>query len=384
MRICLDLDGVLCELRQEGQSYADVAPVAGAAERVRALRAAGHTIILQTARHMKTTGGNPGLALARQGRVTLEWLARHGFEYDEIHFGKPHADVYIDDNAVRFEGWHRIAPDGSSLPRSRESEQRRGSRPFSAVPDTTRREAPRRAMNVVIPMAGQGSRFRAVGVAVPKPLIDVRGRPMYAWATESLPLHLARRIIFLCLSEHLRSYPLEEDIRRRYGAIDPVIVPVDRVTEGQACTVLLARELIDNDAPLAIFNADTTCRSNLASVLEARGDDVDGVFGVFRAEGDKWSFARLNDEGRVVECAEKRRISEWASTGLYHFARGRDFVRHADAAIRENDRTNGEFYVAPLYNRLIAEGARVFPEMADDVWGLGTPEDLAYFLANHR
>ena len=120
MRICIDIDGVLCELRREGQSYADVAPIAGSSEKVRALRAAGHHIILYTSRHMKTTAGNVGLVLARQGRITLEWLARHGFEFDEIHFGKPHADVYIDDNAVRFESWELVASDGSSLPLSRE------------------------------------------------------------------------------------------------------------------------------------------------------------------------------------------------------------------------------------------------------------------------
>ena len=124
MRICIDIDGVLCELRRPGQSYSEVRPKPGAVERVQQLRSAGHTIVLHTARHMKTTGGNVGQVLARQGRVTLEWLDEHGFGYDEIHFGKPYADVYIDDNAVRFRDWGEIAPDGSSLPVSRESEAR--------------------------------------------------------------------------------------------------------------------------------------------------------------------------------------------------------------------------------------------------------------------
>ncbi len=120
MRICIDLDGVVCQLRRADQSYADLEPVEGAPEALRSLRAAGHVVILLTARHMKTTGGNPGLALARQGKVTLDWLDRHGVEFDEIHFGKPHADVYIDDNALRFTGWADIAPDGSNLPLSAE------------------------------------------------------------------------------------------------------------------------------------------------------------------------------------------------------------------------------------------------------------------------
>ena len=120
MRICIDLDGVICRLRQPGQSYADLEPVAGAADKLRQLRAAGHYIIIATARHMKTCEGNIGKVLARQGAVTLGWLAKHEIEYDEIHFGKPHAQVYIDDNAVCFQSWDQIAGDGSTLPPSAE------------------------------------------------------------------------------------------------------------------------------------------------------------------------------------------------------------------------------------------------------------------------
>jgi capsule biosynthesis phosphatase len=121
MRICIDLDGVICQLKKPGETYADLAPVPGAIEKLRALRAAGHVIILCTARHMKTCEGNVGLAVARIGPITLDWLARHGVEYDEIHFGKPWADVYIDDNAHRFVSWAAIEADGSNLPRSAET-----------------------------------------------------------------------------------------------------------------------------------------------------------------------------------------------------------------------------------------------------------------------
>lgn len=123
MRICIDIDGVIASFRRPGETYADVEPLPGAAERIRGLRAAGHTVILFTARHMKTCRGNVGLVIARQGKTTLDWLARHGIEYDEIHFGKPHADVYIDDNAYRFERWSSIESDGSTLPVSEESKQ---------------------------------------------------------------------------------------------------------------------------------------------------------------------------------------------------------------------------------------------------------------------
>ena len=131
MRICIDLDGVICQLREPGQNYADLEPIPGAVEKLRQLKAAGHYLILCTARHMKTCEGNVGQVVARQGAVTLDWLKRHGIEYDEIHFGKPHAQIYIDDNALRFENWNAIADDGSNLPQN--SEQRKA----AAISDGT-------------------------------------------------------------------------------------------------------------------------------------------------------------------------------------------------------------------------------------------------------
>ena len=123
MRICIDLDGVVGHLKSDIQTYADIKPIPGAVEKLQALRKAGHYIILLTARHMKTCQGNVGIVIAKQGKITLDWLERHGIEYDEIHFGKPHADIYIDDNALRFESWDKIAGDGSNLPKSAESKR---------------------------------------------------------------------------------------------------------------------------------------------------------------------------------------------------------------------------------------------------------------------
>jgi capsule biosynthesis phosphatase len=120
MRICLDLDGVIAEIRKETSTYSDVVPVEGAVEKIRDLRKAGHVVIIYTARHMKTSKGNVGLVLANQGLTTLEWLARHGIEFDEIYFEKPFADVYVDDNAFRFTSWSLIDSSGANLPRSSE------------------------------------------------------------------------------------------------------------------------------------------------------------------------------------------------------------------------------------------------------------------------
>ncbi|MEO5340522.1 MAG: hypothetical protein H7837_08405 [Magnetococcus sp. MYC-9] len=126
MRICLDLDGVICAVKREGQSYAEVLPLPGAVEKITALHDAGHTIIIHTARHMKTCEGNSGKVIARLGKITLDWLERHAIPYDELHFGKPWADIYVDDNALRFSSWDAIEGDGSNLPLSSERKLRQG------------------------------------------------------------------------------------------------------------------------------------------------------------------------------------------------------------------------------------------------------------------
>jgi dTDP-glucose pyrophosphorylase len=244
-------------------------------------------------------------------------------------------------------------------------------------------------MNVVIPMAGRGQRFVVAGYPDPKPLIDVLGRPMYSWATDCVPLDGATRLVFVVLREHLDRYPLGDDIKSRYAAHSPVVVPLDGVTDGQLCTVLEAADELDPDAPLVIYNADTTFESptiaaNLARLGSGFDGSLDGLLGVFEAPGDHWSFARLDDDGRVVETAEKVRISPYATTGLYAFGTARAFVDAGRAMVADDDRTRGEFYVAPLYNRLIAGGAVVEVDHATTVEALGTPDELRAFLAARR
>lgn len=236
-------------------------------------------------------------------------------------------------------------------------------------------------MNIVIPMAGRGSRFAEAGFTTPKPLIPVRGLPMYAWAVEGLPLDRASRLVFVVLREHVEGTDVVDDIKTRYAKLRPIVVQLDAITHGQLCTVLAARDAIDGDEPLLIFNADTYCRTGFAKAVDAFAADVAGALGVFAAPGDHWSFARTDAAGRVVETAEKKRISRHCSTGLYWFKRGCEFVKHADAMIAADERTRGEFYVAPLYNRLIADGRDVRLIEAEEVWAMGTPAELDTFLA---
>ena len=231
-------------------------------------------------------------------------------------------------------------------------------------------------MNIVMPMAGLGSRFREAGFKIPKPLIDVRGRPMYAWATESLPLHESSRLIFILLASQPEFHGLRQDIETRYAAHRPVVLSVPELTAGQAITVLRARELINNDEPLLIHNADTAFDADRDWTNKAHAEKLDGALLVFPSEEKRWSFSRTNAAGFVEEVREKEVISPWATTGTYWFRRGADFVRTAEARFHSGKREASEFYVGPLYNDLIAAKAKVRNFPIQKLYCFGTPDDL--------
>lgn len=239
-------------------------------------------------------------------------------------------------------------------------------------------------LNIVIPMAGRGSRFAQAGFNTPKPLIPVGGRPMIQWVIENVRPARPHRFTFLCLAEHLERYSeVPEELRRICPGC--AIVPVAGVTEGAACTVLLAREFIDSGDPLMIANSDQIVDLAIEDYLLA-GDvpGVDGLIMTFWSDHPKWSYCRMRADGSVSEVVEKQVVSNEATVGIYNFRRGADFVRAADAMIAADLRVNGEFYVAPCYNQLIDEGARiVIAETGREyagMYGLGIPEDLQFFL----
>lgn len=240
--------------------------------------------------------------------------------------------------------------------------------------------ASRPKLNVVMPMAGLGSRFRQAGFQTPKPLIEVRGRPMYAWATESLPLEKSTRLIFILLASQPEFPALQADIEKRYARHQPVILTVPELTAGQAITVLRARELINNDEPLLIHNADTAFDADHSWVERAAAENLDGALLVFPSNEKRWSFSRANADGLVAEVREKEVVSPWASTGTYWFRRGADFVRAAEERVNTGRREASEFYVGPLYNDLIARGVRVKNFPIRKLYCFGTPEDLAATL----
>jgi HAD superfamily hydrolase (TIGR01509 family) len=234
-------------------------------------------------------------------------------------------------------------------------------------------------MNVLIPMAGAGSRFAQAGYTFPKPLIEVNGKPMIQVVVENL--NIEAHYIFLVQREHYEKYNLKQLLNLIAPGCD--IVQVDGITEGAACTTLLAKELIDNDEPLLMANSDQFVEWNSNEVLYGfTADEIDGGIVTFKATHPKWSFARVGADGFVAEVAEKNPISNDATVGIYYWKRGSDYVKYAESMIEENIRTNNEFYVCPVFNQAIRDGQKIKIKQIDRMWGIGTPEDLEYFL-NH-
>ncbi|MCJ2048973.1 glycosyltransferase family 2 protein [Methylobacterium sp. J-070] len=238
-------------------------------------------------------------------------------------------------------------------------------------------------LNIVVPMAGRGSRFASVGYAQPKPLIPLHDVPMIKVVVDNLRPTRPHRFIFICQREHVAAYDLDRELSA--WAPGCAVVQIDTVTEGAACTVLLAEHLI-SDAPLMIANSDQYIDYSIDRYLDhADRQSLDGLIMTMTATNPKWSFVGLNDDGRVTRVVEKEPISDEATVGIYNFRSGLDFVRAAKRMIAAGKRVNGEFYVAPVYEELIEAGARIgivnIGREADGMYGLGTPADLDLFLS---
>ena len=232
-------------------------------------------------------------------------------------------------------------------------------------------------MNVLIPMAGAGSRFEKAGYTFPKPLIDVNGKPMIQRVVENL--NIDAKHIFIVQKDHYEKYSLKHTL----NLISPncEIVQVDSLTEGAACTTLLAKKFINNEEPLVLANSDQYIDWDSNQFMySCMADDIDGSILTFNSTHPKWSFAKLNEDGFVTEVAEKKPISNNATVGIYFWKKGSDYVRCAESMISKNVRVNNEFYVCPVYNEAILMGGRIKTFHVEKMWGIGTPEDLNTFL----
>ncbi|EAK2413007.1 TPA: glycosyltransferase family 2 protein [Campylobacter jejuni] len=240
-------------------------------------------------------------------------------------------------------------------------------------------------MNIVIPMAGLGSRFVKAGFDKLKPFIDVLGKPMITRVLENLKYKDAKYIL-IARKEHLiQEKKLVDEIKNNFNA---EFIGIDKLTEGTACTVLYARKYINNDTPLMIANSDQIVDINIADFIDdGLNRSLDGSILTFidKEKNPKWSFAKLNND-LVMEVREKEAISEFATVGIYFFSKGKIFVESAIDMIIENDRVNNEFYTCPVYNYAIKSGAKIGIYNIDfsKMHGIGTPEDLEIFKAINK
>lgn len=238
-------------------------------------------------------------------------------------------------------------------------------------------------INIVIPMAGAGSRFAKAGFTDPKPLIPVKGIPMIKVVINNLRPSRPHRFIFICQKSHVKQYNLQTKLAE--WAPGCSIVEIDGLTEGAACTVLAAKDLINSDAPLMIANSDQYVDCDIDQYFASMdAKNLDGLIMTMKADDPKWSFVGFDTEGQVTRVVEKEVISDEATVGIYNFAHGRKFIEAAEKMIRNNLRVNGEFYVAPAYNSMIEDGAKIgvynIGSEANGMYGLGIPSDLQIFI----
>ncbi len=233
-------------------------------------------------------------------------------------------------------------------------------------------------LNILIPMAGAGRRFQEAGYTFPKPLIEINNKPMIQWVLESLKLD--GNFIFIVQKEHQDKYNINSLLK----ILKPncKIIEVDEVTEGAACTTLLAKNYINSNNPLLISNCDQYISwDSIKSMYNYNSKKVDGSILTFESVHPKWSYAKLDKNNFVEQVAEKKVISKNASVGIYYWRKGSDYIKYAESMIKKNIRVNNEFYVCPVFNQAIEDKKKIIIDQVNEMYGLGTPEDLKSFFS---
>jgi NDP-sugar pyrophosphorylase family protein len=237
-------------------------------------------------------------------------------------------------------------------------------------------------MNIVIPMAGEGSRFVACGFEKPKPFIDVLGKPMIVHVIENLNYPDANFILIGRKSHIKKEVELIKEIKSKYNV---TFIEIDKLTEGTACTILFGNKLINNNDSLLIANSDQIVDIDITDfITDCLSRNLDGSILTFKDEklNPKWSFAKTDNNGLVTEVQEKKPISDTATVGIYFFSKGKYFVQSALEMIINNDRVNNEFYTCPVYNYMIKNKQKIgiYNIPIEKMHGIGTPEDLNAYI----
>jgi len=241
-------------------------------------------------------------------------------------------------------------------------------------------------INLVIPMGGLGSRFEKEGYTTPKPFLPIFGKEMYKWVIENMlphdPVLRAKVQTHIIIREEHRSLFQHTDLEGIHLHTVPCL------TEGPACTVLTIKDIINTSSPLVIANSDQHLEWDsdalYYSLLHPSIDGIISTFSQLDPSDIKWSYAKTDPNQNVIDVAEKKYISSNASTGIYGWSRGAEFVAFAESMIQQNIRVNNEFYVCPVYHEAIKAKKSIRVIECVKMWGLGVPHDYELFLANWK
>ena len=233
--------------------------------------------------------------------------------------------------------------------------------------------------NILVPMAGLGSRFIKEGFKVPKQIINIKDKHLIDISLDCLN-YKDCNLIFVLRDEHVYNHHMDELLMKKFGD-DISIVVLDQLTDGSVCSCLFAQQLIDNDAPLVIHTLDIEFRPVFdPHVMETL--DADGLILTFKSNSTNYSYAQLDKDGNVIKTAEKKAISPNACVGIYGFKKGSDFCKYAREMIERDLRTKNEFYISPLYNVLIEDGKKIVTEDVDKMHIFGTPDEYHFYKDN--
>lgn len=374
----VDIDGTLCPIKKKEENYEDLIPYPEMVEKLKYYKENGAKIILYTSRNMNSYHGNMGLINKYTAAVLLRWLEKWKIPYDEIIYGKAwpgHKGFYVDDRTVRPREFLTYSPE--ELDEICASERCQ----------TDREKFRKNQIDIVITMGGLGSRFREAGYNMPKYMIEAKGKTLFEWSLMSLRGYESEisQYIFVVMQD--RKISVENFIKEKcvqMGIANYRIVLLDTLTDGQATTVMMAEPYWNPEHALLIYNIDTYVEAGQLNSMQLRGD---GFIPCFYAEGDQWSFVRLDEEGRAVEIREKERISDHCTLGAYYFKTCRLYaVLYRDYYEGNQHLVRGEKYVAPLYNALLSRGGEIYicDIPSEKVHVLGTPEDLQLFLQKSK
>jgi len=233
--------------------------------------------------------------------------------------------------------------------------------------------------NILVPMAGLGSRFIKEGFKVPKQLINIKDKHLIDISLDCLD-YKDCNLIFVVRDETVYNFHIDELLKKKFGD-DVKIVVLDKLTDGSVCSCLYAEEYIDNDAPLVIHTLDIEFRP-VFDPHSMNDLDADGLLLTFKSNSANYSYADVDDDGYVKKTAEKKAISSNACVGIYGFKKGSDFCKYAREMIAKDIRTKNEFYIAPLYNLLVDDGKKIVTSTVDKMHVFGTPDEFHFYKEN--